>query len=36
MLVLDWSTALRVLAMLWADGAFAKRGHLPDAARAIR
>jgi hypothetical protein len=37
MLVLGWLTVLLgVLAMLLADGAFAKRGPLPRAPRAIR
>ena len=36
MLVLGWLTVLLgVFTVLWADGAFAKRGPRPDAPRAI-
>jgi hypothetical protein len=36
MLVFGWLTVLLgVLAVLWADGAFAKRAPLPDAPRAL-
>ena len=35
--VLGWLTVLiGVFTVLWADGAFAKRGPRPDAPRAIR
>ena len=37
MLVFGWLTVvLGALAMLWADGEFAKRGPLPGALRSIR
>jgi hypothetical protein len=37
MLVFGWLTVLLgVFAMLWADGAFAKRGPLPGEPRVIR